>query len=118
VVQGPDAVDAKKIIRRLVLTSTDVGSRLAGCPTMACVDSALTDGVEVDFDAGPRLNYWVALKGQLIQYSGTADPGAFAGKNGGEGIAGRLTIDDSAAGGPKIDVTFDAPLVRKLDRAR
>lgn len=118
VVKGPDAIDEKKIIRRLVLSPTDVGSKLAACATMACVDSALADGVEVDFDAGPRLNYWLVLKGQLIQYSGTADPAAFTGKSGGDGIAGRLTIDDTAAGGPKIDAAFDAPLLRRFDRAR
>jgi hypothetical protein len=28
----------------------------------------------VDVGAGPRLNYWVALKGGLLQYSGTARP--------------------------------------------
>ena len=28
----------------------------------------------VDFDAGPRLNYWVVANGQKIQYSGTAKP--------------------------------------------
>ena len=118
-VKGPDAVDEKKAIRRLVLSAIDVGPKIAACSTMACVDGSVTEGMEVDLDAGQRLNYWVALVGQRIQYSGTAIPEAFAATaNDGRRIAGRLSIDDSAAGGPKIDATFDAAIGRALARAR
>ena len=118
-VTGPDALDPKKTIRRLVLSSSDIGAKVAACSAMDCVDAALTDGMEVDFDAGPRLNYWVALDGQKTQYSGTAVPASFAAAaNDAKRIAGRLSIDDSAAGGPAIEAEFDAPLVRAFARAR
>lgn len=118
-VKGPDAVDDRKVIRRLVLTTTDIGPKIAACATMSCVDANVTEGMEVDFDAGPRLNYWVALDGQKTQYSGTAVPDSLAASaNDARRLAGRLSIDDSSAGGPAVDVEFDAPLVRAFDRAR
>jgi hypothetical protein len=118
-VRGPDAVDEKKILRRLVLTANDVGAKIAACASMACVDALVTEGVEIDFDAGPRLNYWLAIAGQKVQYSGTADPGVFEAKEGGgRRLAGRIAIDDSAAGGPTIASTFDAPLVVEPARSR
>jgi hypothetical protein len=33
-------------------------------------------------------------------------------------IAGRWDLDARAAGGPRIDVQFDAPLAKDLQRAR
>ncbi len=118
-VRGPDAVDEKKVVRRLVLTTSDLGPKIAACESMSCVDANVTEGMEVDFDAGPRLNYWIALDGQKVQYSGTAVPESFASRaNDARRIAGRLSIDDTAAGGPKIAIEFDAPLVRAFDRAR
>jgi len=118
-ITGPDEVDGKKTIRRVVLTGADLRSTIARCPTMSCVDAAVADGMEIDFDAGPRLNYWVVLDGQKTQYSGTAVPESLtAGANDARRIAGRLSIDDSAAGGPAIEVEFDAPLVRTFDRSR
>jgi len=116
-VQGLDAVDGKKTLRRLVLTAADSAPAIERCATMACVDAAVTEGMEVDFDAGPRLNYWIALDGQRIQYSGTAVPESFAATSSDRRrMAGRLAIDDSSAGGPAIDVELDAPLVRTFSR--
>ena len=112
-----ELLDEKKILRRLVLTENEVGAKLAACSTMSCVDGLVTEGMEVDFDAGPRLNYWIAIGGQKVQYSGTADPAVFtAEENGARRLAGKIAIDDSRAGGPKIDATFDAPLALDLDR--
>jgi hypothetical protein len=118
-VRGPDAIDEKKTIRRLVLSTVDLGPKIAACGSMACVDANVTEGMEVDFDAGPRLNYWIALDGQRVQYSGTAVPESFISRTtDARRLAGRLSIDDSAAGGPVIGADFDAPLVRTFDRAR
>lgn len=118
-VRGPDAVDEEKTVRRLVLTANDVGARIAACATMSCVDALVTEGMEVDFDAGPRLNYWIAIEGQKVQYSGTADPSVFAPKAvSARRLAGRIGIDDTGAGGPKIEVAFDAPLALEPKRAR
>jgi hypothetical protein len=118
-VKGPDAVDPKKTIRRLVFSAADIGAKVKSCKTMSCVDSDLNEGVTVDLDAGPRLNYWVALKGQRVQYSGTAKPESLqATANTPAKVAGKLTIDDSKAGGGKIDIDFDAPLLAELKSAR
>jgi hypothetical protein len=73
----------------------------------------------VDLDAGPRLNYWISLNDQRVQYSGTAMPVALKlTTDTPTRLAGKLTIDDTAAGGPKIDVDFDTPLVQEMKAAR
>jgi len=75
-VKGPDAVEPGKIIRKLILSTTDLGAKIDACKTMSCTDADLGEGMTVDLDAGPRLNYWVVLNGQRIQYSGTEPPAA------------------------------------------
>jgi len=118
-VKGPDAVDTKKTIRHLILSAVDIGAKVAACKTMSCTDSDLGSGMTVDFDAGPRLNYWVSLNGQLVQYSGTVRPEALKLTTDTPArLAGKLTIDDSGAGGAKVDVTFDAPMLPELKLAR
>lgn len=118
-IKGPDAVDPKKIIRRVILTRDDIGAKIRACQTMSCVDGAMTDGVQVDFDAGPRLNYWLTLNDGRVQYSGTARPDVLKGPaTEPRQIAGKLSIDDTAGGGPRIDVEFVAPLLKEITAAR
>ena len=116
--RGPDAVEKDKTIRRLVLVPQDAGKKLEACKSMSCTQKEMGDGLSVDMDAGPRFGYWVALKGGMVQYSGTAKPVALAATaDQPDRLAGKLTIDDSDSGGPKIDVQFDAPLVKELKEA-
>ena len=113
-VKGPDTV-SKQPIRRLILSATDLGGKIMACRTMACTDSDLNDGLSVNFDSGPRLNYWMVQNDQKIQYSGTQKPEALkTTAEDGKRIAGTLRFDDAGAGGPKVDVEFDAPLVMEL----
>jgi hypothetical protein len=71
----------------------------------------------VDFDSGPRLNYWVVMNDQRVQYSGTAKPESFTARADGPGkLAGRLSIDDSGAGGALVEVDFDAALVKDFSK--
>jgi len=116
-VKGPDAVSGKTI-RQLVFASADIGATLQGCATISCVSGQLTEGMTVDFDAGPRLNYWVVANGQKIQYSGTAKPDETAKltANAADNLAGTLSIDDSKAGGAKVDVNFDAKTVKQFSK--
>src|SRR6185295_19730452 len=69
-VKGPNSLDPKKTIRRLIFTGADIGAKIQACATMSCIDGALTEGVMVDLDQGSRLNYWMVLNGGLVQYSG------------------------------------------------
>lgn len=118
-VKGPDAVDPKKIIRHLIFSATDIGAKVTACQTMNCTDADLGSGMTVDLDAGPRLNYWVVLDDQRVQYSGTARPETLKLTADTPGrLAGKLSIDDAAAGGAKVDVEFDTPLLRELKAAR
>ncbi len=118
-VKGPDAIDPKMTIRHLIFSATDIGAKVAACKTMSCTDADLGSGMTVDLGSGPRLNYWVSLNDQRVQYSGTAMPDALKLATDTPGrLAGKLTIDDSAAGGAKVDVEFDAPLLQELKLAR
>jgi len=118
-IKGPDAMDPKRIIRRLILSRDDLGAAIQACKTMHCVDGGVTEGMQVDFDASPRLNYWVAANGGRLQYSGTARP-SVAKVAGGDAkrLAGKLTIDDSAAGGPQVEVEFAATLLKEFTAVR
>jgi hypothetical protein len=113
-VVGPDAIDPKVMIRQLVLSSTDIGAKIKACTKMSCVSGLVEDGMTVDI-GGPRLNFWVALNGQRVQYSGTEPPSALAASvNDGKRLAGTLRIDKTASGGSKVDVQFDAPLAKSF----
>ncbi len=118
-VKGPDAVEPEKIIRKLILSATDLGVKIQACANMSCTDRDLGDGMTVDFDAGPRLNYWMVRNGARIQHSGTQRPTAFVAKtDDATHLAGKLSFDDTGSGGPKLDVTFDATLLKELKAAR
>ncbi|HBZ57493.1 MAG TPA: hypothetical protein DEO88_18990 [Syntrophobacteraceae bacterium] len=118
-VEGPDAVDANTTVRRLVLSADDIGSKIRGCESMNCVDSQISEGLEVDFVGGPRLNYWLSIKNGRVQYSGTTKPASMeTTTDQPDKLVGKLNLDDRAAGGPRVEVNFDAPLLKKFKRAR
>ena len=112
-VKGPYVRDPVRTVRRLILSANDIGAAIQACKTVSCVDGQVTEGMTVDFDVSPRLDYWVALNGQKIQYSGAAMPDAFSGRANEPGrLAGKLAIDDVAAGGPKVDAEFDVTVFK------
>ena len=116
-VKGPDAVSGKTI-RQLIFTSTHIGPTLQACASMMCASGSVTEGMTVDFDAGPRLNYWVVGNGQKVQYSGTARPDESVklSADTAQRLAGTLTIDDGAMGGAKVNVKFDATMVKQFSK--
>ena len=117
-IKGPDVVSGKTI-RRVVLSVADIGAKLGACGTMLCSDGDIGEGMTIDFDAGPRLNYWFVGNNQLVQYSGTADPASLKlTADTPQRLAGRWDIDESAAGGPRVQIEFDAPLVKEVTKLR
>jgi len=116
-VKGPDAVSGKTI-RQLIFTSADIGAKLQACASMSCASGNVTEGMTVDLDAGPRLNYWVVGNGQKVQYSGTAKPDETLKLSADtpEHLAGTLTIDDGATGGAKVNVKFDTATVKQFGK--
>ena len=118
-VKGPDTFEAGKTVRRLVLTSSDFSAAIKGTDALNGFDGKLMEGMIVELADGPRLNYWLVLNDQLVQYSGTVEPTALKSTvDTPDHLVGKLTIDDSAAGGPKIDIDFDAPLLKAFTKAR
>ena len=71
----------------------------------------------IDFDAGPRVNYWFVANDQRVQYSGTADPASVKlTTDSPSRIAGTWDLDAAAAGGPVVHVQFDAALAKVLKK--
>lgn len=116
-VKGPDAASGKTI-RQLIFTPADVSTKLQACTSMMCASGNVTEGMTVDFDAGPRLNYWVVGNGQKVQYSGTAKPDEALrlSADSAERLAGTLAIDDAAVGGARVNVKFDATMVKQFSK--
>jgi hypothetical protein len=117
-VKGPDVVSGKTI-RRVVLSVADIAAKLSACGTMLCSDGDITEGMTIDFDAEPRLNYWFVGNNQLVQYSGTAEPASLKlTADTPQRLAGTWDFDESAAGGPRVQIEFDAPLVKEVTKLR
>ena len=117
-VTGPDAIDPATKIRRLILSANDLGKKLDACKVMSCTDGEVTEGIVVDINGGPRMNYWMAINDQRVQHSNTEEPSSLAATTDDKTkLAGKLTIDDTASGGPKVAVEFDAPLLKDLPAA-
>jgi hypothetical protein len=116
-VQGPDDMDPTTTIHRVILSTKDLRSTIMGCDEMSCVTSDLNEGMTVDFGGSSRLNYWLVLNGQLVQYSGTTTRASFkATTNTPAHLAGTLTFDDAAAGGAKVNVTFDLTVTKTFSK--
>ncbi|MBC7892401.1 MAG: hypothetical protein H7Y12_09325 [Sphingobacteriaceae bacterium] len=114
-VKGPDAVEPTKRIRRLIFSNTDFSATLKASPTLAKADGKLTEALEVDLDAGSRLNYWLVLNDQRVQYSGTEKLAALTLRTDTPTrLAGTLRFDGTPAGGPQVDVTFEASLLKEF----
>lgn len=111
-VKGPDTVTGK-LVRRIVLSAADLAPRLRSCATMMCGDGDMAEGLTIDLDAGARINYWFVANGQRIQYSGTAEPKSLQlSADTAERVAGAWRLDARLAGGPQVQVEFDAPLLK------
>lgn len=118
-VRGPDEMDASKTVLRIYLSSADIGAKIKACKTLSCADSALEDGAMVDYSDARHLGYAVRLNGARVQYSGGTDGDAFTlSTNKPDHLVGKLHIDDSAAGGARIDADFDLTLVSTFGSVR
>ncbi|MEO8848538.1 MAG: hypothetical protein ABI440_07915 [Casimicrobiaceae bacterium] len=117
-IKGPNAF-GDKTIRRLIFTSADLGAKLKACASMMCATGNVQEGMTIDFDGGgPRLDYWVVGNHQKIQASGGAKPEETLKLTAdtAQRLAGTLNIDDSASGGPKVNVKFDATLSNQYSK--
>lgn len=115
-VRVPSVADGKPM-RRLVLSAKDTTASLKACQNRMCADGEIGEGMTVDFDAGERLHYWFVANDQLIQYSGTAPiAAAKLTADSPTRLAGTIDIDDTAAGGARVKVEFDATFVKEISK--
>jgi hypothetical protein len=116
-VKGPDTVTGNTV-RRVVLSATDLAPKLRTCATMMCGDGDMTEGMTIDLDAGARINYWFVAEGQRVQYSGTAEPSSLRlNSNTDQRVAGSWRLDARPAGGPQVQIDFDAALLKIFAKA-
>jgi hypothetical protein len=115
VVTGPDVADPTRTVARLIFSETDIASALQTCASMMCVAGQITEGLVVDISDGPRLTSWLTLNKGRVQYSAPQAPASLSiTTETAARIAGTLAFDATATGGPKVDVTFDAAVIREL----
>jgi len=116
-VKGPDAFDSSKTVSTVIITPNDISKEITECKSASCA-SGITEGMTVgkeDFGSTTRVVYWVVTNDGMMQYSGNDDVSALVlTTDTADRMAGKLTIDDSAADGPKIDVEFDATLAKEF----
>ena len=116
-VKGPDAFDSSKTVSTVIITPNDISKEITECKSASCA-SGITEGMTVgkeDFGSTTRVVYWVVTNDGMMQYSGNDDVSALVlTTDTADRMAGKLTIDDTAADGPKIDVEFDAPLAKEF----
>jgi hypothetical protein len=102
------------MVRKVVFTPKDIGPGIRACTVASCVNGSLSDSLHVDLST-PFLPYWVVLDDQRVQYSGPADLAALTlTTDTPTRVAGKLTFDATKGGGPKVDVAFDAVLLKEF----
>lgn len=116
-VEGATDLNPSEPIRRLLFSTVDLGSKIKSASTMRETDTSLKEGFEIDLVKGPRYNYWMVLNNGLVQYSGTVPPeNLVLTVNSPTQLMGTFKQDNSEAGGPKIDVTFEVTLLKKFEK--
>jgi opacity protein-like surface antigen len=116
-VRGPDEMDPSHMVLRIYLSADDISAKVKACKDLSCADGAMGDGAMVDFSDARHLGYAVRLNNERMQYSGGTDAGAFKlTTNKPDHLAGAVHIDDSAAGGAKVDATFDLTLAATFSK--
>jgi hypothetical protein len=102
-----------KTARRLIFSATDIGAGIAKCTTISCATNDLKEGLELEIDSPGRMNLWAVANGQKVQHSDTAPRDTLTTTTDApDSVAGKLAIDKSASGGPKINIEFKAKLTK------
>jgi hypothetical protein len=114
-ITGPDSFDPSKTVSTIIVTPNDISEKISECQSTSCaggISEGMTIGKE-EFGSTTRVVYWVVTKDGMMQYSGNSDVSALVlSTDKPDRMAGKLSVDDSTADGPKVDVEFDAPLAK------
>ena len=107
-----------KVMRRLIFTPLDLGAKIKACATMSCSDS--------DLRRRPRSRPGRRAADELLVRRQRPESAVFGDREARSAelttdtpqrLAGKLVIDDSAAGGAKVNIDFDATLLKDLQNS-
>ena len=103
-------------LRQVVLSATDIGPAMAADDSLLTAGNRLREGIIVYIDEGKMLRYWMAISDQTEQVSTMFPAKEFtATANDAKRVAGKLAFDHTRSGGPKVDVEFDARLLKEFE---
>lgn len=118
-VKGPDLVDPAVHIRRLVFSGPELAAGIQATENMLGLEGTVREGMTVDLVPGGELRYWLGIRDGYVQHSGAVTAAALkAIQDAPDHLAGKLSFDDGATGGARVEVEFDASLVKEFQAAR
>jgi hypothetical protein len=103
-------------VRRVILSAVDIKDKITASTSLSSAGAKLREGISFELDESmPFVGYWMVHSDQSVQISAPLDAKKFATTTSTpQRVAGTVKFDESASGGPKVDVTFDATLVKEF----
>lgn len=104
-------------VRKVILSAVDIKDKITASTSLMSASSKLREGISFELDETmPFVGYWMAIADQSTQVSAPLDAKLFATTtNTPQRVAGKVSFDESASGGPKVEASFDAPLTKSFD---
>ncbi len=103
-------------VRKVILSAVDIGDRIAAADSLSSASGKLREGIAFEFDETlPFVGYWMAIDDQSVQVSAPIDRAVFTTTTStADRIVGKVAFDKSGAGGPRVEVSFDAALLKEF----
>jgi hypothetical protein len=104
-------------VRKVILSAVDIEDEIAGASSLMSAGAKLREGISFDLDETmPFVGYWMAIADQSMQVSAPLDAKLFASTvDTPQRVTGKVSFDQTASGGPKVEVSFDATVTKSFD---
>ena len=103
-------------VRKVILSAVDIKDEITAATSLMSAGAKLREGISFELDDSmPFVGYWMAIADQSIQVSAPLDKKLFATTTStAQRVAGKASFDQSGSGGPKVEATFDAALLKEF----